>query len=136
VRVERSFAPDLPQIPLDENLADRAFVNLIQNAYEAMGDAGGTLRVSLAAAQSAGQPGIEVRIEDTGPGVPPELCEQIFNPFVTTKKTGVGLGLSIVSKIIDEHRGTIHLESSSSGARFVIFLPASPEIASAEPAAD
>jgi signal transduction histidine kinase len=135
VRVERSFAPDLPEIPLDENLADRAFVNLIQNAYEAMGDAGGTLRVSLAPAQSGGRSGIEARIEDSGPGVPPEMCEQIFNPFVTTKKTGVGLGLSIVSKIVDEHRGTIHLESSPRGARFVVFLPASPDAASADPAA-
>jgi signal transduction histidine kinase len=135
VRVERSFAPGLPDIPLDENLADRAFVNLIQNAYEAMGDVGGTLRVSLAAAHSGGRPGIEARIEDTGPGVPPEMREQIFNPFVTTKKTGVGLGLSIVSKIVDEHRGTIHLESTPHGARFVVFLPASPDAPGAEPAA-
>ena len=48
-----------------------------------------------------------MRIEDTGPGIPVELREQIFNPFVTTKKTGVGLGLSIVSKIMDGHHGTI-----------------------------
>jgi len=124
VRVERNIAPDLPQIPLDENLAERAFVNLVQNAYESMGDAGGTLRVSVNPAQSGGRAGVEVRIEDTGSGVPAEMCEQIFNPFVTTKKTGVGLGLSIVSKIIDEHRGTIHLENSPRGARFVVFLPA------------
>ena len=136
VRVERSFAPDLPQIPLDENLADRAFVNLVQNAYEAMGDAGGTLRVSLAPAQFGGRAGIEARIEDSGPGVAPEMREQIFNPFVTTKKTGVGLGLSIVSKIVDEHRGTIHLETTPHGARFVVFLPASLDAASADPATD
>jgi len=135
VRVERSFAPGLPDIPLDENLADRAFVNLIQNAYEAMGDPGGTLRVSLAPAHSGGRAGIEARIEDTGPGVPPEMREQIFNPFVTTKKTGVGLGLSIVSKIVDEHRGTIHLESTPRGARFVVFLPTSADAPDAEPAA-
>ncbi|MGC1185952.1 MAG: ATP-binding protein [Candidatus Acidiferrales bacterium] len=133
VLVERNFVPELPQIPLDENLAERAFINLVQNAYEAMGETGGTLRVSLAPAQSGGRSGIEVRIEDTGPGVEPEMCEQIFNPFVTTKKTGVGLGLSIVSKIVDEHRGTIHLESSPHGARFVVFLPASMDAASAEP---
>jgi signal transduction histidine kinase len=136
VRVEKNFALDLPQIPLDENLADRAFVNLVQNAYEAMGENGGTLRVSLAPANSGGRSGVEARIEDTGPGVPTEMCEQIFNPFVTTKKTGVGLGLSIVSKIIDEHRGTIHLESSQHGARFVVFLPASLDAASSEPLAD
>ena len=80
--------------------------------------------------------GVEVRIEDTGPGIPLELREQIFNPFVTTKKTGVGLGLSIVSKIIDGHHGSIRIESSNrpaddpepnSGARFVIFFPAASE---------
>jgi signal transduction histidine kinase len=93
--------------------------------------------------------GVEVRIEDTGPGIPPELREQIFNPFVTTKKSGVGLGLSIVSKIIDGHHGTIRIEvppersadlpgddnrsgessggESGPGAHFVIFLPAASE---------
>ena len=135
VRVERSDAPDLPEIPLDENLAERAFINLFQNAYEAMGDAGGTLRVSLAHAHLGGRSGIEVRIEDSGSGVSAEMREQIFNPFVTTKKTGVGLGLSIVSKIVDEHRGALHLESGPHGARFVVFLPASLDAASAEPGA-
>jgi signal transduction histidine kinase len=137
VRVERSIAPNLPQVPLDDNLAERAFVNLVQNAYESMGEAGGTLRVSVNPAQSGGRAGVEVRIEDTGSGVAAEMCEQIFNPFVTTKKTGVGLGLSIVSKIIDEHRGTIHLESSSRGARFVVFLPSAigaSDAVSTEPA--
>jgi signal transduction histidine kinase/CheY-like chemotaxis protein len=72
--------------------------------------------------------GVEVRIEDTGPGIPAELREQIFNPFVTTKKTGVGLGLSIVSRIIDGHHGTIRVESGwdgsgPPGARFVYFFP-------------
>jgi signal transduction histidine kinase len=66
-----------------------------------------------------------VRLQDTGPGIPAEMREQIFNPFVTTKKTGVGLGLSIVSKIVDEHHGTIRLENTSTkGACFVIFFPA------------
>ena len=68
-----------------------------------------------------------MRLQDSGPGVPPEMREQIFNPFVTTKKTGVGLGLSIVSKIVDEHQGTIRLENpDGKGARFVIFFPAGP----------
>src|SRR5207237_815120 len=71
------------------------------------------------------RPGVEIRLADTGPGIPAELREQIFNPFVTTKKTGTGLGLSIVSKILDEHRGSIRLESApNEGACFVIFLPA------------
>jgi signal transduction histidine kinase len=73
---------------------------------------------------------VEVRFEDTGPGIPAELREQIFNPFVTTKKTGVGLGLSIVSRIIDGHHGTIRVEEGEdgrSGARIVIFFPGSEE---------
>jgi len=132
VRVERQYQPNLPPVPLDESLCEQAFVNLIQNAYDAMGSNGGTLRVAAARADSVNRDGIEVRIEDTGPGVPPELREQIFNPFVTTKKTGVGLGLSIVSRIIDGHHGTIRVEGSregmgEQGARFVVFFPAREE---------
>jgi two-component system, NtrC family, sensor histidine kinase HydH len=138
VRVERQYQPNLPMIPLDESLSEQAFVNLIQNAYDAMSSGGGTLRVTAARAISANRNGVEVRIEDTGPGIPDELREQIFNPFVTTKKTGVGLGLSIVSRIIDGHHGTIRIESNGAGngnqgAHFVVFFPAS-ENAAANPA--
>ena len=73
---------------------------------------GGTFRVEVSEARSNGRKGVQVRLRDTGPGVPAEMREQIFNPFVTTKKTGVGLGLSIVSKIVDEHHGTIRLENT------------------------
>ena len=129
VRVERQYEPNLPMVPLDESLSEQAFVNLIQNAYDAMSGGGGTLRVLAARAKSANQAGVEVRIEDTGPGIPDELREQIFNPFVTTKKTGVGLGLSIVSRIIDGHHGSIRLESGLKGAGFVMFFPVNAEVA-------
>lgn len=130
VRVERNYQPDLPLVPLDEGLSEQAFVNLIQNSYDAMGGEGGALRVSAARALNGNRDGVEVRVEDSGPGIPAELREQIFNPFVTTKKTGVGLGLSIVSRIIDGHHGTIRLENPADGqhgARFVLFFPASNE---------
>jgi signal transduction histidine kinase len=132
VRVEKQYQVDLPAVPLDESLCEQAFVNLIQNAYDAMGDSGGTLRVTAAKINSSNRDGVEVRIEDTGPGIPAELREQIFNPFVTTKKTGVGLGLSIVSRIIDGHHGTIRVENGregggQKGAGFVVFFPASEE---------
>ncbi|MGD1022643.1 MAG: ATP-binding protein [Candidatus Sulfotelmatobacter sp.] len=135
IRVERQYQPNLPLVPLDESLSEQAFINLIQNAYDALGNGGGTLRVSAARTNNGNRDGVEVRVEDTGPGIPAELREQIFNPFVTTKKTGVGLGLSIVSRIIDGHHGTIRVESGSeagdsAGARFVIFFPASEEVAS------
>jgi signal transduction histidine kinase len=132
VRVERQYQANLRLIPLDESLCEQAFVNLIQNGYDAMGSGGGTLRVTAVRANNAGRDGVEVRIEDTGPGVPAELRGQIFNPFVTTKKTGVGLGLSIVSRIVDGHHGTIRIEAGGNdqqGACFVIFLPASDEAA-------
>src|SRR3984893_1425337 len=116
VRVEKAYDADLPPVPLDESLCEQAFVNLVQNAYDAMAASGGMLRVqarkSWGRSQTGGNmDGVELRIEDTGPGIPPELREQIFNPFVTTKKSGVGLGLSIVSKIIDGHHGTIRIEA-------------------------
>ncbi len=83
-----------------------------------------TLRLSIAPEESNGEPGVGVIVEDTGPGVPPELREQIFNPFFTSKKEGVGLGLSIVAKIVDDHRGTIRLEDNTPrGARFHVFFP-------------
>ncbi len=138
VQVEKHYASGLPRVPLDESLCEQAFVNLVQNAYDAMSTSGGKLvvraRESRANISDVGNvEGVEVRIEDTGPGIPLELREQIFNPFVTTKKAGVGLGLSIVSKIIDGHHGHIRIESpdlslnessSGPGAHFVIFFPA------------
>ncbi len=144
VRVEKEYQPNLPPVPLDEALCEQAFVNIVQNAYDAMGaDGGGTLhvrttRASRNARGGGSSDGVEIRIADSGPGIPAELREQIFNPFVTTKKSGVGLGLSIVSKIIDGHHGSVRIEGSSErpsdsakgrGACFVIFLPAATETA-------
>jgi len=123
VRVERAYEPNLPAVPLDESLCEQAFVNIVQNAYDAMGANGGTLRVKVGPSQAGGRDGVELRIEDTGPGIPAELREQIFNPFVTTKKSGVGLGLSIVAKIIDGHQASIRIENTGAGASFVMFFP-------------
>jgi signal transduction histidine kinase len=82
------------------------------------------LRVEVQPATQNDRKGVELRLADTGPGVPEELREEIFNPFVTTKKTGVGLGLSIVSKIVDGHHGSIHVENApGGGAVFTLFFP-------------
>jgi len=130
VRVERNYSR-VPEILADEQFCERIFVNLIQNAFQAMESSPGgaqILRISAAPETAGGRPGVGIVIEDTGPGVPPEAREQIFNPFFTTKKDGVGLGLAIVAKIVDDHRGSIKLESGSQpGARFRIFLPAAPQ---------
>ncbi len=128
VKIERKYAPDLPEIPADAQLCEQVFVNLITNALQAMQAQDATLektlRLSIAPEISQGESGVGVIVEDTGPGVPRELREQIFNPFFTSKKDGVGLGLSIVAKIIDDHRGTIRLEDNPPhGARFHVFFP-------------
>jgi two-component system sensor histidine kinase HydH len=124
VQIETGYEPGLPLVAVDADLCEQVFTNLAINAYQAMGEQGGTLRVSARPAHADLKPGVEIEFEDEGPGVPPELREQIFNPFFTTKRDGVGLGLSIVSKIIDQHGGSIHLvDKSRRGACFRVFLP-------------
>jgi C4-dicarboxylate-specific signal transduction histidine kinase len=115
-------------------------VNLVQNAYQAMlaepADRERVLRISAAKDSSQGREGVSVLLEDTGAGVPVALREQIFNPFYTTKRDGVGMGLAIVAKIVDDHRGWIRLDDNpSGGAKFHVFLPAAAEGLSALPAA-
>ncbi len=133
VRVERHYSSGVPDILVDEQLCESVFANLIQNAYQAMsapsgGDGGErVLRLSIARENSNGRSGARITVEDTGPGVPAEIREQIFNPFYTSKKDGVGLGLAIVAQIVDSHRGWIKLDDTfSPGARFHVFLPSSP----------
>ncbi len=128
VKIERQYAANLPEVPADAQLCEQVFVNLITNAFQAMqaqeGSQEKTLHIVIEEEVSNGEPGVAVFVEDTGPGVPPELHEQIFNPFFTSKKDGVGLGLSIVAKIVDDHRGTIRLEKNTPrGARFHVFYP-------------
>jgi signal transduction histidine kinase len=90
-----------------------------------MGEDGGELRVRLRASdEKAETRGVVVEVEDSGPGVPADMTEQIFNPFVTTKKSGVGLGLAIVSKIVDAHGGSLKLVSEPGhGACFRVEFP-------------
>src|SRR5579863_1460316 len=88
ISVEKQYQANLPPVLLDEALAEQAFVNIIQNAYDVM-SGGGILRVKVersrhSSRERIGVEGVEVRISDTGPGIPPELREQIFNPSVTT----------------------------------------------------
>jgi two-component system sensor histidine kinase HydH len=124
VLVEREYGANLPKVLVDGELCEQVFINLILNAYEAMPE-GGKLRLVVTAANSDTRRGIEIQILDSGPGVPLELREQIFNPFFTTKKDGVGLGLSLVSKIVDDHQGWLRTENQDGGgACFRTFFPA------------
>lgn len=130
VAVEKRYDQALPPIEADEQLCEQASLNLMINAYQAMEGRPGKLFLSVApTAGSGGQAGVEITITDTGPGVPPEMREQVFNPFVTSKKSGVGLGLAIVAKIVGDHAGRIRLESGpEGGASFRIFLPCAPAV--------
>ncbi|MDE3179119.1 MAG: DUF4118 domain-containing protein [Acidobacteriota bacterium] len=124
VGIEKDFSAATPRVQIDDELAERVFVNLFANAFEAMPD-GGVLRITIDAGESGGARGAMITIADTGPGVPASQRDQIFNPFFTTKKTGVGLGLSIVSKIVDDHHGWIRLDGEpGAGACFKLFFPA------------
>jgi two-component system sensor histidine kinase HydH len=127
VSIVREYAADLPEVLIDRELCEQVFTNLILNACEAMGEQGGELTIRMG---SETQPTAQVwvEIEDSGPGITLELKEQIFNPFFTTKKTGVGLGLAIVTKIVDAHGGLVRVENSPGrGACFRVTLPAALE---------
>jgi two-component system sensor histidine kinase HydH len=126
IELQRDFAPRLSKVLLDEDLCDQVFTNLLMNACEAMGEQGGKLWVRIhEASEKETARSVIVEIEDSGPGVPPDMKEQIFNPFVTTKKSGVGLGLAIVSKIVDAHGGSVKLVSEPGhGACFRVTFPA------------
>jgi two-component system, NtrC family, sensor histidine kinase HydH len=126
VKIQRESASALPRIMLDQDLCEQVFTNLFINACEAMGEQGGELKVRIQ--RSPEGEAVLVDVEDSGPGVPEELKEQIFNPFVTTKKTGVGLGLAIVSKIVDAHGGSVKLISQPHhGACFRVTFPVGTE---------
>lgn len=107
----------------DRQLLGEVIANLLANAIEAQDRAA---RVVLGA-RAQGKTGIVLWVEDDGPGIPEDRRAEVFKPFVTTKGTGTGLGLAICRKTVEEHGGTIRVESSSSGgARFVIHLKCDP----------
>ncbi|HEX4455230.1 MAG TPA: GAF domain-containing protein [Kofleriaceae bacterium] len=102
----------------DEQKLLRVFHNLTRNAIEAMPE-GGKLRVTI---DKQGDQ-LECTVVDSGPGIPAELRGRLFELFATAKKGGTGLGLAIVKKVVDDHRGTIAVETGPSGTAFVVRLP-------------
>lgn len=118
--VHRNYAPDVRPIAIDAQLMERVFYNLLLNAAQASAaDVSVTVRTRLLEDGS-----VEVAVIDRGSGIAPANVENIFNPFFTTKSEGVGLGLAIVSKIVDEHGGRILVESDpGNGTIFRILLP-------------
>ena len=113
VELRFEVAPDLPLLYADRQKLRQVFLNLFTNAGDAM-PAGGTLTVAARPGEaSAGAPGVVVEVSDTGSGIPPDLLPRVMDPFVTTKAEGkgTGLGLAICRRIVQEHRGTIRIES-------------------------
>jgi signal transduction histidine kinase len=105
----------------DQAKVTRALHNLARNALDAMGT-GGTLRIVVDREADS----LVVRVSDTGPGIPDQIRGKLFESFVTAEKTeGTGLGLAIVKKIVEEHRGSVDVSSSSQGAEFTLRLPQS-----------
>jgi nitrogen fixation/metabolism regulation signal transduction histidine kinase len=120
VTVETALAPDLPLVAADPDLLSRALTNLVANALEAMTE-GGTLRLRTL----AGDGGVAVAVEDTGPGLNDEQRKRLFTPYYTTKKGGTGLGLAIVQGIVSDHGGRVEVASAEGGGTtFTLVLSA------------
>ncbi len=122
IAIYRNYTPEIPPFPFDAELMERVFYNLVVNAAQATAP-GGAVTVKTRAADSTA----EIAVIDRGSGIEAAQMETIFNPFFTTKPQGVGLGLAIVSKIVDRHGGKITVESEAGkGSVFRVQLPMEP----------
>jgi signal transduction histidine kinase len=123
VSVEVHVAPDLPKVAVDPDQFQQVLRNLIDNAIDAAGT-GGTVRMDVAL---RGQE-VEIVVSDSGPGIDPALKERLFEPLVTSKHSGVGLGLALCRKLVAAHEGVIELVPPRvlSGAHFAVRLRALP----------
>ncbi len=117
------FQPAPARIEVDRNRFLRVFQNILSNAAEALGEGGGEITVRSA---PAGEGKTEIRISDTGPGIPETIRETLFDPFVTAgKRRGVGLGLAVARTIVEAHGGSLSFQTGSGrGTTFIILLPA------------
>ncbi|PXA73789.1 ATPase, partial [Caulobacter sp. D4A] len=140
LRFREQYDPSLPPVWGDEDQLIQIFLNLVKNASEAAhmrGDGRGELiihtawrpgvRVRGADGKAASSAPIEIRVQDNGPGVPQSLREHLFQPFVTTKANGTGLGLALVTKLVTAHGGLIDFESEPGRTVFRVLLPVAPE---------
>jgi PAS domain S-box-containing protein len=134
IALDVDVAPDLPAIWADADQLGQVFINLLVNAEQALRHQEGERRITLGARYDAAREVVEVRLADTGPGIPPEILPRIFEPFFTTKEfgAGTGIGLSFCHRIIRTHGGYIRAESTrGQGTVFTITLPVSKRGASA-----
>lgn len=135
IKLVENYDPSLPAIPGSRDKLIQTFLNLIKNAAEAIGEERSDGQISLSTAFRPGVrlsvPGsssrvslpLQIEITDNGPGVPDDLRPHLFEPFVTTKSSGSGLGLALVAKFVGDHGGIIECDSSSRGTVFRALMP-------------
>jgi two-component system nitrogen regulation sensor histidine kinase GlnL len=133
--ITEDYDPSLPPTFADSDQLMQVFLNLIKNAAEAC-KTGGTIRLhtfydlSLRIRRKDGQPAalpLQIEIIDDGPGIKPEIAAEIFEPFVSGRENGTGLGLALVSKIISDHEGWISVDSTPGRTAFRVSLPMAPK---------
>jgi signal transduction histidine kinase len=129
IEVSVDVPAGLPEIQADHHQLTQLFTNLLINAYEAM-DGSGRVIITAATVQQdhggEGREAVRIEVQDSGPGMPPDVAEHVFDPFFTTKAQGSGLGLAIVRKIVDAHDGQIDLRTApGSGTLVRVTLPVS-----------
>jgi signal transduction histidine kinase len=118
VRFLREFSPDVPPVEVDANLIRQALVNLLVNAMQVMPDGGDVTLRTVSNGRF-----VRLSVTDTGPGIPPEHRDRIFNLYFSTRPGGTGLGLPMVKKIVEEHGGAVEVDSRpSQGATFTLCL--------------
>ena len=121
IQIHRDYAAEFPPLLMQRRHAAETFLNLLQNAREALDGHGGSIFVN---AQCRRDYSIEVSIRDDGPGIPAEKQEKIFEAYYTTKEKGTGLGLATVKHNVELYGGTVRVESElGKGARFVVLFP-------------
>jgi two-component system nitrogen regulation sensor histidine kinase GlnL len=133
--IEAIYDPSLPLVHANRDQLVQVFLNLVKNAAEAIGGAGDGeivittaykpgFRLSVPGTPSRVTLPLEFCVRDNGPGVPDELLPHLFDPFVTTKANGTGLGLALVAKIVRDHGGIIECESQAKRTTFRVLMPA------------
>ncbi|TSC33530.1 ATP-binding protein [Corallococcus sp. Z5C101001] len=124
VSIHLDVEPDMPPVPMDRRLIRQALFDVAVNAIQAMPQ-GGQVQVRARREAHGGREQLRIDVVDQGPGIPAELLHRVFEPFFTTKAQGTGLGLAVVKRILEEHRGEIAVESSvpGRGTTFTFWLP-------------
>jgi PAS domain S-box-containing protein len=126
IRLTMELDPPIGPILGDASTLQQVLLNLVTNAREAMAGRGGEIRIETGMAERPGW--VRVLIRDTGPGISPEDLSKVFDPFYTTKRTGTGLGLSVSYGIIQDHHGTVDVQSlPGQGTTFALAFPVAPE---------